>query len=35
MNVDGEALFTDHVRMKLIPGALRLIVPKGMRYFDG
>ena len=35
VNVDGEALFTDHVRMKLIPGALRLIVPKGMRYFDG
>lgn len=34
VNVDGEALHTDHVRMKLIPGAVRLIVPKGMRYFD-
>ena len=34
VNVDGEALFTDHVTMKLVPDALRLIVPRGMRFFD-
>lgn len=34
VNVDGEALYTDHVSMKLIPGALNLIVPRGMRYFE-
>ncbi len=34
VNVDGEALFTDKVRMKLIPGGLNLIVPKGMHFFD-
>ena len=34
VNVDGEALFTDHVTMKLVPGALRLIVPRGMRFFE-
>ena len=33
VNVDGEALFTKSVHMKLIPGALRLIVPRGMRFF--
>ena len=34
VNVDGETLFTDKVRMRLIPGALKLIVPKGMKFFD-
>ena len=34
VNVDGEALYTDKVRMRLIPGALKLIVPKGMNFFD-
>lgn len=34
VNVDGEALYTDKVRMRLIPGALKLIVPKGMKFFD-
>ena len=33
VNLDGEALFGSHVYMRLIPGALRLIVPKGMRFF--
>ena len=34
VNVDGESLYTDKVRMRLIPGALKLIVPKGMKFFD-
>ena len=34
VNVDGEALFTDRVRMRMVPGAMRLIVPKGMRFFE-
>ena len=34
VNVDGETLFTDKVRMRLIPGALKLIVPKGMKFFE-
>ena len=33
INVDGEALFSNSVRMKLLPKALRLIVPAGMRFF--
>lgn len=34
VNVDGEALFSNSVHMKLLPKALRLIVPAGMRFFD-
>lgn len=34
INVDGEAIFAKSVDMKLIPGAARLIAPKGMRFFD-
>ena len=34
VNIDGEALYTDHVTMKLVPGALQLIVPSGMRFFE-
>ena len=34
VNIDGEALFTDHVTMKLVPASLNLIVPKGMRFFE-
>lgn len=34
VNVDGEALFTDHVSMKLVPHSLRLIVPRGMSFFS-
>ena len=34
INVDGEAVYAKTVDMKLIPGALRLIVPKGMRFFE-
>ena len=34
VNVDGEALYARSVDMRLVPGALRLIVPAGMRFFD-
>ncbi len=34
VNVDGEALYAKSVDMRLVPGALRLIVPRGMRFFD-
>ena len=34
INVDGEAIYADRVRMRLVPGALRLIVPAGMRFFE-
>ena len=34
INVDGEAIYAKHVCMKLIPGALNLIVPRGMRFFE-
>ncbi|MCR5663693.1 MAG: YegS/Rv2252/BmrU family lipid kinase [Oscillospiraceae bacterium] len=33
VNVDGEAVVADRIRMRLVPGALRLIVPAGMRFF--
>ena len=34
VNVDGEELKTDRISMRLVPGALRLIVPKGMKFFE-
>ena len=34
INVDGEAMYAKSVDMKLVPRALRLIVPKGMRFFE-
>ena len=34
VNLDGEAIFTKKVHMKLIPKALNLIVPSGMKFFD-
>lgn len=34
VNIDGEAIFTDNVHMRLIPGAVNLIVPAGMRFFS-
>ena len=34
INIDGEAMYARTVDMKLLPGALRLIVPKGMRFFE-
>ncbi len=34
VNVDGEAVYAKHVIMKLIPGGLNLIVPRGMHFFE-
>ena len=34
INIDGEAVFAKDVDMKLIPGAVKLIVPAGMKFFD-
>jgi len=34
VNVDGEVVFAKSVTMRLVPRALRLIVPEGMRFFD-
>ena len=34
VNVDGEAIYAKSVTMKLLPKALNLIVPRGMRFFD-
>ncbi len=33
VNLDGEAFFTKKACMKLLPGAVKLIVPMGMTYF--
>lgn len=34
VQVDGEAMFTKHVKMSVCPKATRLIVPRGMKFFD-
>ncbi len=35
VNLDGEALYAKKVEMRLLPGAVNLIVPEGMTFFDG
>ena len=34
INLDGEALATRRAEMRLLPGAVRLIVPRGMKFFE-
>ena len=34
INLDGEAIYTKKAEMRLLPGAVRLIVPRGMKFFD-
>ena len=34
VNIDGEALYTDKVCMRMVPRALNLIVPRGLRFFE-
>ncbi len=34
INIDGEVMLAKTVDMKLLPGALNLIVPRGMKFFD-
>ncbi len=33
INIDGEAVFARDVSMRLIPGAVRLVVPRGLTFF--
>ena len=35
INIDGEALFSRQARISVVPCAARLIVPRGMRFFEG
>lgn len=35
INLDGEAYYTDRAVMRLLPHAVRLITPKGMKFFEG
>ena len=35
VNVDGEAVRTKKLRLRLLPGAVNFIVPTGMAYFHG
>ncbi len=34
VNIDGEAMVTDHVVFHLVPGAVRLLVPSTLHFFD-
>ena len=34
VNIDGEAIFAKEVKMQLLPGAMNLVVPRGMRFFQ-
>ena len=34
VNVDGEGMVTDRIRWKLVPGAMKLIVPATLHFFD-
>ena len=34
INLDGEAMTTTHAEMQLLPGGLRFLHPKGMKYFQ-
>ena len=33
VNVDGEALYSDHINFTLVPAAVNFIVPKGLKLF--
>ena len=34
VNIDGEGMVTDSIRWTLVPGAMRLIVPATLHFFD-
>ncbi len=34
VNVDGEALYSDHINFTLVPGGVNFIVPKNMKLFQ-
>ncbi len=35
INIDGEALYGRRAQISLVPGAAKLIVPRGMKFFEG
>ena len=35
INIDGEAIYTDSVHIRLLPKAARIIIPKGCTHFPG
>ena len=34
INIDGESIYSHHAEIKLIPGGIRFLHPKGMKYFE-
>ena len=34
INLDGEGMMADTIRWKLVPGAMKLIVPATLHFFD-
>ena len=34
INLDGEAIFTDKAEISLVPEAVKMIIPRGMRFFE-
>jgi diacylglycerol kinase family enzyme len=35
VNIDGEAIYGRDIHIKLIPGGVNFIAPRGMTFFDG
>ena len=35
INIDGEALYSRRAQTSVVPGAAKLIVPRGMKFFEG
>ena len=35
INIDGEALYSRRAQISVVPGAAKLIVPRGMKFFEG
>ena len=34
INIDGEAIYSDDAKIRLVPRAMKLVVPKGMSFFS-
>ena len=34
VNVDGEAMFAESLTMRMVPKAMKLLIPRGLRFFD-
>lgn len=35
INIDGEAMLTDHIHIRLLPHAAKIVVPRGCTHFPG